>query len=104
MKILLDECLPKRLASHLAGHDVKTVTQMNLNGLSNGRLLVAADGLVDVFTTVDKNLVQQQKIDKLRLAIITLRAPSNKLEDLKPLVPALIAVLSSAKPGHVYTI
>ena len=68
MTILLDECLPHRLARLLAGHEVKTSRQMNWQGLSNGRLLAAADPHFDVFLTVDKILVQQQRIEGLRLA------------------------------------
>ena len=101
MTILLDECLPHRLARLLAGHEVKTSRQMNWQGLSNGRLLAAADPHFDVFLTVDKNLVQQQRIEGLRLAVIVLHAPSNKIEDLSPLVPQILALLPALQPGQV---
>ena len=101
MTILLDECLPKRLARLLVGHEVKTSRQMNWHGLSNGKLLAAADPHFDVFLTVDKNLVQQQVIEGLHLAVIVLSAPSNKIEDLSPLVPKVLALLPTLKPGQV---
>jgi len=101
MTILLDECLPKRLARLLAGHEVKTTRQMNWHGLSNGKLLSAADPQFDVFLTVDKNLVVQQEIEGLHVAVIVLRASSNKIEDLSPLVPQILALLPKLKPGQV---
>lgn len=100
MKILLDECLPRRLAKFLPGHDVRTVRQMDWLGLSNGKLLdVAAD--FDLFVTVDKNLVKQQSVAGRKISIIVLRTPSNKIEDIAPLVPQVIAVLDQLKPGIV---
>jgi len=101
MTILLDECLPKRLARLLAGHEVQTSRHMNWHGLSNGKLLAAADPHFDVFLTVDKNLVLQQEISGLHLAVIVLRAPSNKIEDLSPLMPKVLALLPTLKPGKV---
>ncbi len=100
MKILLDECLPMRLAKSLPGHDVRTVRQMNWLGLSNGRLLdVAAD--FDLFITVDKSLVKQQQLAGRRLAVIVLRVRSNKIEDISPLLPQVLTLLADLKPGTV---
>ena len=101
MKILLDECLPKRLGRLLCGHDVKTTRQMNWQGLSNGNLLAAADPHFDVFVTVDKNLVQQQSMAGFHIAVIVLRTRSNKIEDLAPLVPDAIALLPTLKAGQI---
>ena len=101
MKILLDECLPRRVARLLAGHEVITVRQMNWLGLSNGRLLAVANPQFEVFLTVDKNLVRQQDLTGLRIAVIVLRARSNKIDDLGPLVPQVLARLSSVQPGTV---
>jgi len=99
MKVLLDECLPKRLAKLLSGHEVRTTRQMNWQGLSNGNLLAEADPHFDVFVTVDKNLVRQQQMSGFRIAVIVLRAPSNKIEDLSALVPELLRALNVARPG-----
>jgi len=101
VKILLDECLPKRLAHLLAGHEVFTVRQMNWPGLSNGRLLAVANPQFDVFVTVDQNLVRQQDLAGLRIAVIVLRARTNKIEDLDPLVPKVLQLLPSVQPGTV---
>jgi len=101
VKVLLDECLPKRVARLLVGHEVITVRQMNWLGLSNGRLLAVANPQFDVFLTVDKNLVRQQDLTSLRIAVIVLRSRSNKIEDLGPLVPQVLALLASVQPGTV---
>ena len=100
MKILLDECLPRRMAKLLPGHDVRTVRQMNWLGLSNGRLLDAAIDF-DAFITVDKNLVKQQQVAGRPLAAIVLQVRSNKIEDIEPLIPRVIELLADLKPGTI---
>jgi predicted nuclease of predicted toxin-antitoxin system len=104
VRILLDECLPKRLAGLIAGHEVITVRQMNWLGLSNGRLLAVASPQFDVLLTVDKNLVRPQDLAGLRIAVIVLRARSNKIEDLSPLVPKVLALLGALQPGTLTAI
>ncbi len=56
MKILLDECLDRRLARDLSDFEVKTVPQMNWAGVKNGNLMALAEAEFDVFITVDRNL------------------------------------------------
>jgi hypothetical protein len=60
MRIILDECLPKRLTKELPGHDARTVQQMGWGGISNGNLLALLGGQFDAFITVDSNLAYQQ--------------------------------------------
>jgi hypothetical protein len=43
MLILLDECVPKRLKQHLAGHTVSTVRDAGWSGVKNGALLQLID-------------------------------------------------------------
>ncbi len=104
MRVLLDECLPVRLARLLSGHEVRTVRQLNLLGLGNGKLLAAAEPQIDVFLTVDKNLVHQQKVSGYRLSVIVLRARSNKIEDLSPLLDEILSALNQIGPGQVVTV
>ena len=59
MRILLDECLPKKLGQLLAEHQIKTVAQAGWSGIKNGELLKLAQGEFDVFLTIDQNLVHQ---------------------------------------------
>ena len=104
MKILLDECLPKRLARLLGGHDVQTVGEMNWLGLSNGDLLAAADPHFDVFITVDKNIVHRQGTTGFRMVVVVLRSHSNKIEDLSPLAPKVLALLPTLTKGQVVSV
>lgn len=78
MRVLLDECVDRRLARELHGHEVQTVTGIGWAGVQNGALLGQATGRFDVFVTVDRNLAFQQPIDKLALAVIILRARSGQ--------------------------
>lgn len=101
MRILLDECLPARLGRELVGHEVSTAPQMGWAGLKNGALLTrAVSAAFDVFLTVDKNLPKQQKLAAYAIAVVVLRCATNDLNDLKKLVPELLARLPAAKKGE----
>jgi hypothetical protein len=56
VRVLLDECVDRRLAGDILGHDVKTVPEMGLAALKNGELLARAEAEFDAFITVDQNL------------------------------------------------
>ena len=101
MKIFLDECIDWRLSRDVAGHDVKTARQMGWTTIKNGELLALAAEQFDVFVTVDRNLAFQQNLGALTIAVIVLRAKSNRLNDLKPLVPRLLAAIATAKPNRI---
>lgn len=77
---------------------------MGWAGLTNGELLARAEVDFDVFVTVDTSLPFQQQLSKFRLATLLLRAPSNQLTDLEPLIPLLLASLSKAKRGEVHVV
>ena len=106
MRILLDECVDARLRRELPGHEVQTVPQAGWAGISNGKLLalIAASGKFDVFLTVDKNLPHQNKTKTLPFAIVVLRASSNSLSALRPLVPEFLRRLTEFQPGRVYVL
>jgi hypothetical protein len=53
----------------------------------------------DVFVTVDRKLPSQQNLSALAIAVVVLRARTNRLADLRPLVPNLLLVLPGVKPG-----
>lgn len=101
MHVLLDECLPRRLAAELTGHLVSTVQQAGWAGVSNGKLLALIANHYDAFLTVDKNLPAQQKTAALSFGVIVLRAPTNQLSDLRPLVPQILTALATLQPGTV---
>ena len=99
MKVLLDECVDWRLARDIVGHDVKTARQMGWATLKNGELLTLASEHFDVFVTVDRNLSFQQDLGSLSIAVIVLQARTNRLTELRLLVPSLLTAIEFAKPG-----
>ncbi|MGH7342979.1 MAG: DUF5615 family PIN-like protein [Candidatus Rokuibacteriota bacterium] len=101
MKILVDECVDWRLSRELVGHEVKTARQMGWSTIKNGDLLGLAAREFDVFVTVDRNLSFQQNLPAFAIAVIVLRASSNRLADLQRLVPELLASIPTAKAGAV---
>ena len=99
MKVLLDECVDWRLAREIVGHDVKTARQMGWATIKNGELLAPAANPFDVFVTVDRNLSFQQNLASFSIAVIIIRAKSNRLADLRPLTPQLLAAIESVDAG-----
>ena len=101
MKLLLDECLPHPLKRLFSGQDCNTVQEMGWSGKTNGELLALADGNFDVLVTADQGIQYEQNLAGRGIALLILSAPTNKLEDLKPLVPAALSALSTLQPGRV---
>lgn len=99
MKVLLDENLPHALRHLLPGHDVFTVSFMGWAGTRNGVLLqVAASDGFDVMITQDDGVAYQQNVKALPVAVMIVTAPSNDIDDLRPLVPEILVRLSSLVP------
>jgi len=101
VRIFLDECIDWRLSRDISGHDVKTARQMGWTAIKNGELLALASAHFDAFVTVDRNLAFQQDVSGLRIAVVVLQAKSNRLGDLRPLMPGLLTKLDSAQWGTV---
>ena len=99
MKILLDECVDRRLARDISGHEVRTAQEMGWAAVKNGELLILASQRFDVFVTADRNLIFQQNIGKLPIAVLVLHGRTNRLADLKPLIPKLLAALENLQRG-----
>ena len=99
MRLILDECIDRRLVRDFVGYDVKTVPQMGWASIKNGQLLTLVEASFDVFITVDRNLAFQQNLPQFDVAVIVLQARSNRLADLKPLVPGVLAALPMLQKG-----
>ena len=99
MRLLLDESVPNRLRRFLPKHHVQTVVGMGWGGVKNGKLLALAATDFDAFLTVDKNLLYQQNLTTLPIAVVVLDAHSNELPALIPLLPALELALLSLQPN-----
>jgi hypothetical protein len=86
----------------LAGHDVSTVQQQSWAGLKNGDLLAAAERAgFTVLLTGDRSLPFQTNLTGRSIGVVVLHAASNALEDLAPLVPAVLKAIAEVRPSQV---
>jgi hypothetical protein len=104
MRVLIDECLPRKLKQELTDHETRTVPEMGWAGKKNGELMRLMTGKFDVFLTADQNLKYQQNLKDTSVGVIVLAAKSNRLPDLLPLVPGLMESLETIKPGDLVRI
>jgi hypothetical protein len=104
LRILIDECVPRALKRNLRGYDVQTVAEAGFAGLKNGQLLRRAEGNFEAFITTDKSLQHQQNLSAWTMAFVLLRAVSNDIADLEPLVPELLMRLPEVRPGTLTVI
>lgn len=101
-RVLLDESVPHDLVPAVVGHEVATVQGLGWAGTKNGALLRAARAAgYEVLVTTDRQMRNQQNIPASGLALLVLRSPSSRVEDLLRVVPALLDALPGATPGTV---
>jgi predicted nuclease of predicted toxin-antitoxin system len=99
MRVLIDACLPVKLQNHIPLPGIATVRGMGWQRLKNGELLTRAQGQFDVLITMDKSIPAQQYLAQYSIGLVIVRARSNRLADLSPLIPKMLAALSEARPG-----
>ena len=109
MKVFVDECVNRHLLRHLTGHVFVHARDTPFRSTQNGALLRAVAPDYDVFLTRDRGIPFQQNLRRFPLAFIILRAPSNKIEDLLPLAPNLLATLGRIEadgyaPGDLHEV
>jgi hypothetical protein len=99
MKILLDENLPHRMRLEIVGHEVFTVAYIGWSGIANGELLqrAVAEGF-EVFITNDRGLEYEHNLLSLPVSIVVVCPPTNTIEAIRPLLPALHAALAHLQP------
>ena len=100
MRVLLDENLPRALASELTGHRVRTVRAMGWSGTKNGELLRRAHGRFDALLTMDRGFQHQQNLGVVDVRVVILRASSSRLVHLRPLVGEILESLEAMLPGE----
>ena len=99
MKILLDENLPHDLRYFLSGHEVFTVAFMGWSGTENGELLkIAGESGFDVMITKDSGVEYEQPLATLPIAVVVMKAKTNKLDEIRPLIPAILTTLANLQP------
>ena|SRR5580704_11653045 len=102
MKVLLDECMPRKLKNYLTDHDCRTVPEAGLAGKKNGTLLSLAENSgFQVFLTMDKGLEYQQNLAGRKIGIIIFQAKSNRLADLRPHLTKCLDLIRSIQPGQI---
>jgi hypothetical protein len=102
MRILLDECVDEALRRLFVGHECQTCRFAGMSGLSNGRLVEAAESAgFDVLVTVDRKMSSQQNLRGRAIALLILYAKTTNFEDLAQLMPEVIERLPSIRPGEV---
>ena len=106
MRVLLDESVPRRLASAFPeSFGTRTVQQMGWAGCSNGEMLRrVADHGFDVLVTVDQGFAYQQSVRDLPIPVVILIAGRTRLQELLPLVPEVIAVLSDDPARRIHRV
>ena len=105
MKILLDECIPRKLKYNLPDHECRTVPEAGLAGKNNGSLLDLAESAGwEIFVTMDKGLEYRQNLQGGSMAIPILRGKSNRLPDLLPLAPGLLRTMKLVRTGDIHRI
>ena len=80
MRLLLDECVPKRLKQDLHGRQF------------------------DVLLTVDQGIEYQQNLSGLRICVVVMMASSNDVDDLRPLLAGVEQALASVRPEEIVPI
>jgi predicted nuclease of predicted toxin-antitoxin system len=103
MRILLDECVPVALKRNLIslGHECQTVREAGFAGKKNGELLTLAERRWDVLLTTDRKIEYQQDMIGRKIGILVLRAKTNRLQDLLPILPTCAQALLTIRPGQV---
>ena len=100
MRVLIDACLPVQLKDHIPLPGVRTAREMGWQRKKNGELLALAQQQFDVLLTMDKNLPDQQLLSRFDIGLLIIRAPSNRMGDLVPLVPKIVQFLPLVKKGR----
>jgi predicted nuclease of predicted toxin-antitoxin system len=103
MNLLLDECVPRRLKRNFVaeGYTCSTVQEAGLAGKTNGELLSLAERRFQVLITLDKGLPHQQNLSRTKIAVLLIRARSNRVTDILPRIRDCLVALQSIQPGDV---
>ncbi len=105
MKILIDECLPRRLKSLLQPLECYTVQDMGWTGKVNGNLMrLAIDDGFEAFLTIDKNLQYQNPLNSYDIALIVLDVVRNTYETIALLRPEIITAIARSDKERLQVI
>jgi hypothetical protein len=98
LRILLDENIPAPLRRLIVGHEVTTAFDIGWAGISNGRLIAAAEAAgFEVLITADSNIRYQQNLTGRRIALIVLS--TNIWPTIRANPAAILAAVQAVSPG-----
>jgi predicted nuclease of predicted toxin-antitoxin system len=105
MRILIDNCVPRKFARLISGHEVTHARQLGWHELENGDLIAAAE-LADfqAMVTTDKNLQYQQNMAGRKISIVVLAPRLVFFENLEPLIGQLSLILAELTEGSFIVI
>jgi hypothetical protein len=102
MLILFDQGTPVAIRACLQKHTVTTAHKQGWSTLSNGELLRESERAgFDVLLTTDQNLIHQQNLSGLTIAIVVLGKARWSL--IEPVLDRIANAVDEAKPGS-YTL
>jgi predicted nuclease of predicted toxin-antitoxin system len=105
MKILLDECITKKLKIYLSEFEIFTVSELGISGLKNGKLMTFCnDNNYDILLTIDKNLMYQQNLDNYNVTIVVLNTKTSIINDIAQYIPNFIEQLPTFEKSKAYII
>jgi len=105
MKVLLDECVTKRLKSYLKDFEVYTVPEMGWSGVKNGKLMsLCVANHFDILLTIDKNMMYQQNLEKHAISIAVLNVSTSKLDELVLFLPSFLKQVHHFEKHKAYLI
>jgi hypothetical protein len=81
MRLLLDECIPRPLLRDLSTHDAHHVVDMGWSSKRNGELL------------------KLMLADRFDIGVVVVLALTNRVKELRPLIPKILEALGAVKPG-----
>ncbi len=102
MKIIIDECLPKRVTQFFEKGSAFTVPQIGLSGTKDTELLNELDRReIDVFVTIDGNIEYQQQFINRKFGTVVIIAVSNRFNDLLHLKDKILKAVNSVSKGEI---
>ena len=105
MKVLLDECITKKVKPFLSEFEIFTVNEMGWSGVKNGQLMkLCIENNFDILLTIDKNLRFQQNLQNYNITIIILDTKSSKKEDIISLLPKFKLEINEFQKYNYYII
>jgi hypothetical protein len=103
LKVLLDQNVPRPLAKHLVGHEVKHAAELGWAELKNGMLLTAGERAgFDVLLSGDKTIPHEQNMVARKIALVCMS--DNHWPIVKDYVSEILQAIEQVAPGEVLAV